>query len=384
MIRISRAFLIIKALQSLSAGWFFGTYVLFLLDHELTLLDANLLNAGFMTTNFLLDPFTGRLADRVGQKKVYVWGQVFFGFGMLFYGLGRTFPIFLLAEMVGAIGTALMSEALESWLRNNMSEKATHRILSRTSALASLATIPSAVLGSILGARLGFHWPWLMAALASVLTATTACTLLARLPESRLGSRGEESLLTIQHVIRQVWQSPPLRFTAVVTLFSAAAFQPLNMFWSPVFRQVSGSAWWLGIMWVGIALATAIGAYWADGAWKKFNAASIAIVLLATGLPLAVAPVVSGSLPLIAVFLMHEVGRGSLRPLLFTYSNRYIEDSNRSTTNSIRAAAQTLGGAIGLLASGFLTIVFSPLDIWGLSAIALILLALYAWRKKCQ
>jgi len=382
MKRITRVFILIKVLESLSIGWVFGTYVLFLLSHGLTLLEANLLNLGFMTTSFLFDPFTGHLADRVGQKKVYVWGQVVLGLGTLIYGLGRSFNVFLAAEVVAAIGGALMSEALESWLRNHADEETTHRTITRTGALASLGTVPTALLGSIAGALLGLNWVWLLSALSFGLTALLACALLSRFPEDQIGAQAKENLPSIRGITQQVWRIPALRFTIVIAMLATAAFQPLNMFWAPLIKEKSGSAWWLGALWLGIALAVAVGSYLADRKWARDNGFGIALALVIIGFPILIIALISPIWPFfVSAFLVHEIGRGAIRPLLFTYSNRYIEDNTRATANSIRSALGTFGAASGLLASGLLTLVISPLSVWGLAAIALIFLGLYAWRK---
>lgn len=68
--KIQQIYVLSTSLQQFSVGWFFSTYVLFLLGNGLTLFHVNLLNVGFMTANFFLDPPTGFLADRIGQKRV--------------------------------------------------------------------------------------------------------------------------------------------------------------------------------------------------------------------------------------------------------------------------------------------------------------------------
>jgi len=381
MRRVGQVFIIVKALGAMSIGWIFGTSVLFLLDHGLTLFHANLLNLSFMTAYFLLDPLTGHLADRVGQKKVYIWGLATFGLGMLIYGLGQTFPVFLLAELTAAVGAALMSEALESWLRNNADEVVTHSIICRAGALSSLATIPSAFFGGMVGSMAGRHWTWLLSALSFALVTGITYGLLRRLPESQPRHEAQESLPGILEIVRQTWRSAPLRFTVIVALLSSAAFQPFNMFWAPILRDASGSAWWLGSMWIGVAIALALGSYLANH-WLELNGVGIAITLLSNGIPILAIAAFSPAWPFLgAGFVAHEIGRGALGPLLFTYSNRHIEDFARTATNSIRRAGGTFGAAIGLLVSGLLTFILSPLAIWGLSAIALILLAFYAYKK---
>jgi hypothetical protein len=71
-----------------------------------------------------------------------------------------------------------------------------------------------------------------------------------------------------------------------------------------------------------------------------------------------------------------------LGPLLFSYSNVVIPGKYRATFNSIQGAAFNLGAALSLLVIGCLSLAISPLAIWALSATALTLFALFAWRRN--
>lgn len=374
-----RVFVVVKVFERLSFGWFFGTYVLFLLGHGLTLFHANLLNTAFMAGSFLLDPFTGYLADRIGQKKVYVWGQFFWVLGMAVYAFGQSFPVFLVAELVGAIGSALISDALESWLRNCTDEEVTHHAITRAGELGPLATIPSAFLGGIIGEVFGFQWPWILASITIGLTMLLAIVLLRKMPDGRVFTEGRQIPLGIAKTAHQVWSLPPLRMVLMLALFSGACFQAFNMFWAPIMSEMSGSSWWLGSMWIGVALALSFGSRLARR-WLNLDGAGIAFALLITGVPM----LLNSSFPIlflsVSTFLLHEVGRGAIGPLIWTYSNRYIANENRSTANSIRNAFMVFGSAIGLMFSGTLTLWFSPLAVWRLSATALVVLAFFAWR----
>lgn len=124
---IEKTFVLVKILQEIGPAWTFSTYVLFLIGNSLSLFEVSMLNLIYMTTSTLLDPFTGNLGDRIGQKKVYLSGLFFWGLGMLVYGFSKSFGFFALAEGIAAVGNALMSEALESWLRNHTDESRSHQ-----------------------------------------------------------------------------------------------------------------------------------------------------------------------------------------------------------------------------------------------------------------
>jgi uncharacterized membrane protein YfcA len=166
-------------------------------------------------------------------------------------------------------------------------------------------------------------------------------------------------------------------------MVSAISFQAINMFWTPIMKEQSGSSWWLGSLWIGVALATSLGSKMANSRFLKVNGWGLCVSLLFSGVPILFSPFLNHRLGiLVATFLWHELGRGALNPTLFTYANKHIPNRIRSTANSVRSSTRTLGSAIGLLVSGYLTLFISPLTIWGLSALALIVLALYVIRKE--
>ncbi len=377
-VREARTMLVIEALASLARGWFYSTYVLFLLGKGLTLFHANFINLAFMVVGFLLDPGTGRIADKVGQRKVYLWGQLAWGLGMAVYGFGNSFWAFLAAECVGAVGHALMSEALESWLRNTVSEDVCHQTISFSKGFAYLAAIPTAILGGVVGSKFGLEWPWRMSFLSSMVCLAISWSLLRKFPKERLEQTTEENSFSVLSVIKLMWKTPPLRFTALVAFGFSAAVQPFNMFWTAVLKQSSGNAWWLGFVWIGIATATFAGSFLAARIKEK----GIALASFLTGVPMLIPYLFPKTTTILAGFFSHEVGRGAIVPELFTYSNRFIENQFRSTANSFRSSAWGMGAAFGLALSGVLTFWFSPLQIWGISATALIFLSIYAWRKE--
>lgn len=379
--KVVRAYVISQSLHQFSLGWHFGVYVIFLLDRGISLPQAMLLNLTFMTVSSLFDPYTGSLADKYGQKRVHIWGEIAWAAAMVFYGIGNRFGHFMVAEMIAAIGAAFMSGALESWLRNNVDEKIAHEAVSQSGMWSSLASIPSAILGGVIGATVGLSWPWIIAGFCGSLTTLVLYHMLKELPEGRHWEIRPTSRPGVRIIIRNSIATPQLRFALGIALVYASAMQAFNMLWAPIMMDISGSSAWLGFVWLGVAIATALGARIAR--WKRINISrsSIALTLFSIGLPIAVTPLLSGPLVL-AAFLLHEVGRGAIRPLLSSYYNRYFDDYTRSTAASVQSTAGTIGSALGLLICSVLTAHFSPISVWGISAIALIAVSLYVFFRR--
>lgn len=375
--KMVRVFVLAKALERTATSWFFSTYVLFLQSIGLSLLEANLLNTIFMSISTVLDPFTGNWGDRMGQKKIYLLGILFWVTGNFTYGLAKIFIVCALAEGLSAVGKAFISEALESWLRNQSNEEVAHKALSSAQLWSQIATVPSALLGGYIGSVWGLQWPWFFGAATGLIVWVIIRWQLKDLPEKKVETNQTVDL-NLWTITKKAWKDPVLRqaFIAVAALF--ACFQPFNMFWPVVFKNISGSGTWLGSMWIGIALAGALGGFLAKK--MKVSSKNLAVVVLSMGIPMLF-PMIPGFWVLTSLtpFLVHEISRSTWVPILFSYTNRRIEDGVRTSVNSLRSAAGTLGAAVGLLVSGILTTWLSPVQVWAVSAIALIIIALWIW-----
>ena len=109
-------------------------------------------------------------------------------------------------------------------------------------------------------------------------------------------------------------------------------------------------------------------------------------VLLIIAFPVGIASFISGHAVLLTVFfLSHEIGRGAFRPVSWSLSNdRFDKDERRSLFNSIQASFTYGGAAIGLVILAKLTLWFSSLEIWRIASGAILLLAIFSWRKNCH
>lgn len=378
--KVVSGFVAVKVLENLAAAWFFGIYTIFLVSNGLSLFQANLVNMVFMITTTALDPFTGNLADRIGQKRVYFGGLLFWGAGTAMYGFGHGFWAFVAAEITAAVGHALMSEALESWLCNHVGNEETRKALAKASYWSSMARIPTALAGGWIGARCGLQWPWFLAGGSSIVALMMGWWRLRAIPERPAGY-AVRPVPNVLVMAKEVWKNRRLRMMVGLFLLTSACFQPINMFWPIVLKGASGRSDWLGGVWIGVSLMAMAGAR-LSGKWKE-SCSGLALVLAILSVPMLFPVFFPGSvMPILGCFLIHEIGRGLWPLVFFNITNKYIDDHTRTTVNSIRSSLGTLGGAIGLPLFGFLSNYLSPTGVWLVAAMALLTLAAITWRQK--
>ena len=389
---LGKKFLILKCLGYASIYWIFGTYVLFLLGHDLTLEQVTLINTAFMTITFVLDPITGVVSDRFGQVKTYVAGQFFWMLSMFTYSMGQTFWQFVFAEGLGAVGAALTSNSLESLIRNTTGSEEAHKIISKASGTSRIVTIPAAILGTMVGAKFGMNVPWIIGGLFFAANVILSTIMLRKYKEVVITDQDGliESRKYLKDAVKMMFNVPELRFALIIGIMFNACMQPLNMFWAPILKEMTNSASWLGSMSLATSIPTALGMYLVANLGKKSNEKYISFVFIVLGIGVLGASKASAIPILLIYFMAHEAGRGALEPLIFTYTNNKIPNYLRSTANSVRTGLATFGSALGLILFGKLTNYMDPIQTWTVSGLILFgtsvfgLMCYYAKKVKIK
>lgn len=378
---VIRSYLIVKCLEVASLGWISSTYVLFLIQRGLTAAQTTQVNTIFMISNFFFDLPTGALADIVGQFPIYIIGLLIFSGGTFLYGLGTNFTQFAFCEGTSAVGTSLMSEALESLLTNIVGVEKAKVTMSKEGVYTRLATIPAALLGGILGARFGLQVPWFFASATLLAAAIYGLLTLRRYHVKPRGDAhnviGHVNKLIVQIKSGTVLIVSKKETRKVLYVVASLSFftQAVNMFWAPVLEAQAGSTWWLGLFFVAILLATAFGSKLAKSiSSTPFN---FGVVLSLVGLPMALIPILPKNVYItISLFLLHEIGRGVMPIITYAYLNKFIPDEQRSTANSAKGSIERLSRAGGLLIAGTMTFYMPLITTWLVSGVCLIAVGL--------
>lgn len=375
--KLVKAYLVLKCLEAASFSWVAASYVLFLLERGLIPEQTTQVNIVFMVVNFFCDLPTGALADILGQIPVYLAGTFIHGLGTALYGTGHSFLAFALCEGTVAVGTSLMSEALEAFITNELGNEAAKKVFSTEGVYTKFASIPPALLGSIIATNVGIAYPWFfggLTALAGVIYGGITLRKYHIKPEHNCNNAIEH----VQNILRTIKLGTKIVFSKKETILAvlisggvAFATQAPNMFWAPVLKHQAGETWWLGIFWVGISLTTAFGAYWARH--LRANPINFAWMLCLIGIPLVIATYFPDSALITTVmFLVHEIGRGALPILLYSYMNCYIPDTQRSTANSANGSVGRAFRALGLLLAGILSTKIPLINTWDISGLVLV------------
>jgi MFS family permease len=386
MTRTERTYYLVFALYNLSWSFLGPMYALFLLHRGLDLFQINVVLATYLITAFLFEVPTGAVADLFGRKISFILSCVVRMFAFALYAYSDTFPQFLLAEFIDAVGTTLASGALDAWAVDGMraegDRRATDRFFARAQMLARTLMIASGLVSGYVADH-NITWPWLISAGGFALTAVCGAAFMRedRLPTQQRGSHASRVRQSLTVAVRDglgtVHRTPVLRMLCLLTLVTAFATMPAHMLWQPRLQALAGGGIWImGWVWAFLNLGTIIGSALIPRLLARFRREVVlSVASVWRGVTLGFGALATGFRPATAGFLLQEIGFGLSEPSLQAWMNEHVSESQRATVLSVRAMAFTLGGAAGLVCLGLLARAYGVPVAWFVSALVFALVS---------
>lgn len=388
-----RVYYILAFMEEFALGVHASIYVLFLLSQNLNLFQVNVVNFVFMISCFLFELPTGAIADTFGRKKSLLIGYILFAFGFYIYFTSYSFVMFLVAEMIAAIGYTCLSGAREAWVadeirQQNLTQKV-DVVYSHGSILAQFAALISGVIGAYIG-TVGLRLPMLFSSFVMLLTGLFVYFFLFEKFEKPRHLAENTTMKALEKTIREGVAYATLHKTIILLLIAAFflnfAFQAPNMYWAPRFNELGGNQIWIvGWVWAAISLSMMFGGYIIKKLLQKDkNYTQISIVtIFFLGIPLFLSATSHVFSIVLVSFLLYEIGRGMYQPVQKSYVNSLLQPHVRATVFSLESMVAKLGAATGLLMLGYIA---NKTDIqfsWIISAILILCtIPLYLFAKR--
>lgn len=388
--KIIRIYVIFSSLFNFSHAFFFATYQLFLASRGMDLLEINIINMFFMIGIFLFEVPTGAFADNFGRKKSIVLGCLLLSISFWVYFIGNHLWTFVTAELIGALGATFLSGALEAWVVDSL---AYHdysgdlaQIFRRETYFKGLSIIGGSLIGGYLG-EIDLSLPWLVSAISVFGTGIFAWFFLKehQVEKGELIFSLAPLKKTIADSVSFGYKNKSVWFIILFGMFLAICIQALNMQWPFVFKENYGfSSRDLGWLFVFIALFTMLGGKLSKvfSRWVKQEKDALVLSQLITALSIIGASLMNGVIPVVGLFLLHEMGRGMLVPLKQAYLNKRIPSKQRATILSFDSMILKLGSFVGLGVSGYLANSYGISVTWLASGFLLAIVVLVFFNLK--
>jgi MFS family permease len=382
MSRTERTFYLLFGGYSLAQFFLAPVYPLFLLSRGLDLLQINLILAIYLTTIFVFEVPTGALADTAGRRLSFVLGCATRTVAFVLYSRARGFAECAVFEFIDAVGTTLVSGALEAWAVDGVQSEGEGQgrsiagLLSRANIIGRTFLMAGAVVCGYLAER-DLRYPWLAAAAIFALTGIAGAALMH---ETRR-PRAHTARPSLPHAMRDglglVRRSPVLLLLSALALGSAFAAFPIYMYWQPRLQALAGEQ--LRVMgWIValLALASLTGSVLVPRMVGRFARESVLFAAMVwRGVMVAVLAGAGSLSPALTGLLLQETAFGVIDPVSAAWTNEHVASAERATVISVRSAFMTLGGALGLVSVGLVARAFGLQVAMGVSATVFLLVA---------
>lgn len=353
--KTTRTYYLLTGGYNLAQYFIWAIYPLFLTSRGLDVFQINAVLATYGITVVLFEVPTGAIADVFGRRLAFVLGCAVRSAAYALYTLAHDFRTCVMAEFVDAIGTTLVSGALDAWMVDTTRAAGETRPLDAVFARAAVVGRALMIAGGVAAgylADVSLVLPWFVAATAFAATGSAGALLMRgdRAAAARPASVRHTALAGLGIVRR----SPVLLVLCAVSLATAFGSVPIHMIWPGRLRDLGAEQFHL-IGWVVAFLNVASLAGSAAvprllrrarretvlAAAACWRAAVLAGLARATGLG-----------PAIAGVLLQEVAFGLTDPVHVAWANEHVAAGERATVLSVRSTFVMLGASAGLLSIG--------------------------------
>lgn len=378
MKKIIRTYLILGSLYACIHSLTATVYMLYMLDKGLDIFQANLCNMVFFITIFILEVPTGIFADTWKKKTSVQIGFAFWALGGIFFIYSNSMLVFIVAELLCAVGASFVSGAFTAWFVNESKyhgydfDKNRHKIFSLFNKLKQIFSIVAGFIGGCIVVY-DISYPWILS--ASLSAALTLLSMIIMTEHSHNSETVREGYMeTFKNSFKICCTNSDIKFALGVVATTYCAFMSLNMLWQPFIRDdVNLDISILKYVWVAINLLIIFGAHVAPSLVSKVKSERMVLIIsmlfigIVIMLPSFFPPIVG-----LFLYLFHQVGRGTISNTEEAYIQHHFSDKYRATLGSMRSVVATLFGAIGLVLSGFVGDSFGVTNSWFISGVILI------------
>ena len=333
---------------------------LYFQESGLLIRDIFVLQVIFSVAIVALEVPSGYFADVFGRKGSLVIGVVVGTAGFLMYYFAIGFLGFAIAELLLAISAAFLSGADSAFLYDTLQQygatdqhtRHQGRIISTTRFSEAIAALVGGFLATIIALKSIFLVEFLVMALA--------IPIVFSMKEPEIPPSKKKRKTIFQILSFALRENKKLLYLNIFSGVISTVTLVMVWFAQPYWEKLEVPLFYFGIMWAGLNILVAVGAFFAHRLEKFFSFRALFGFI-------AILPIVLfGLLALgieylaLAVIPLFWVLRGVFQPISLDYINRETDSSTRATVVSI---SQLFGRAFFSILSPFLGWIA---DIWSL------------------
>lgn len=362
---------------------FLPVLVLFYQENGLDLAQVFLIQGLFSAAMVALEVPTGMLADRLGKRRGLVLACLAMSASMVVYGLSGSFAAFLLAEVIFAIGAALLSGADTALLYDSLKLLGREAEYTRLEGRASSVRMVAFALCNLLGGALGSVdlratlWVSAIGPLIAFLIALRFREVLPQAPADSARESLRSSATLLGQALKFVRKHQLVRWYVTLMAVLTGCSGWLLWMYQPYMELGGLPVWAFGVAFASFNLVAAASSHLAHRVEDLLGERGVlyALAVFHVGAVLLLALFVG---PLSFVFVWgHQVVRGLGRPIINRRILRFTYADKRATVLSLASLVGRLFFAVtGPVMGWFVARTDLVTGLWAQAAIGAALLAM--------
>jgi MFS family permease len=318
-------------------GFFLPIIVLFWQENGLDFTQIMLLQSLYSIAVVFLEVPTGYFADLFSRKRALTLASIFLASGMLIYSLGHNFFMFLLAEIVWAIGVALMSGCDSALVYDTLLALGRKTEYKKIMGKALFYGFLSIAAGSILGGIIGrYDYRWTFYAFIPFLLLLFPLSLAIHEPERKKFIHEKGHFKQMLKIARSVFsENEKLRWLVIYSAIILGFNQASLWFYQPYMQLGGVDIIYFGAIFASFQIVAAISSKYANDIEQKLGQ-KYSIMLLAV--------LLVGSFFLMSSFVflfsfsfvfLQQFVRGFGKVVISDYVNQETKSDVRATVLSV-------------------------------------------------
>ncbi|WP_090580051.1 MFS transporter [Paenibacillus sp. OV219] len=351
---------------------------LFMLEKGLNLQEIGLVFAVSSGAVLLLELPTGGLSDVLGRKRVYQLSLLFLLGAVVLVMLSWNLISLLLGYVLFGAARALSSGSIDAWFVDEFNRLEPGGDLNSKLAKANiyipLAMGISALAGGVLPDWLGSYTTHfgagiysinfiamaLMIMLQYVLTARLVVEKVHTSRSARMTDGFRQLPQLVSDSVRYGIKQTAVFMLLLATFAWGFAFSGLETYWQPQVKGILGAGsatWQFGLLTAGYFISASIGGLSTSPVARWLNVPFRTLLLIARvllGILFLVLAAQSGALGFTVFYFVLFMTNGMVSAPDATLFNEQLDESNRSTMQSMSSLFLQLGGLIGSVVHGYI------------------------------
>lgn len=322
--------------------------VLFLLAKGLSFTQIMLLQSIASISAFIFEVPTGVIADKYGRKFSICLGASLWGAGLIIYVLGANFYVFILAEIVFNLGSALKSGSDTALIYDALKFVNRETEFQRVEGKARSFSLYAQAIGSIVASLLytiNINLPMLVSVIFMIITIIITIRFEEPPIEEKRGKHGLSYIKQIKESGKYIYNHEKIKaillFSMVFFIFYRAGF----WFFQPYMKTVNIPVKLFGMIFFLFNIVAALVSRYSHEIMERTKPRTLMFMASLISISFIILGITKVWIGVFAI-LLQQAARGLYRPVTRKYLNKHIPSDKRATILSFQSLVTNIAVAI--------------------------------------